>query len=212
MPIRLALADDHPIVLQGLQQLFAREPDVEVVSCSTSGADAVDAVRRQPVDVLLMDLRMPGVSGLDVLRRLREEQVKCRTVLLTAAIDDDQVVEAVQLGARGIVLKDSPPETLIECVRRVHLGHQWIDPATLTRAFDHVMVRDAAARAAAMVLTPREIDVVRMVTEGLRNREIARRIGISEGTVKIHLHNVYEKLGVDGRGALVVYVRKNGLV
>jgi two-component system, NarL family, nitrate/nitrite response regulator NarL len=212
MPIRLALADDHPIVLQGLRQLFAREPDVEVVSCSTNGADAVDAVRRQPVDVLMMDMRMPGVSGLDVLRRLREEQLRCKAVLLTASIDDAQVVEAVQLGARGIVLKEAPPETLIECVRRVHAGHQWIDQATLTRAFDHVVLRDAAARAAALVLTPREIDVVRMVTEGLRNRDIARRMGISEGTVKIHLHHVYEKLGVDGRGALVVYVRQNGLI
>ena len=212
MAITIALADDHPIVLQGLRQLFERERDFHVVASCANGQDVLDRIRGGGVDVLVLDLRMPGLAGLDVLRRIREEHIRCAAVLLTASIEDDEVVAAVQLGARGIVLKDSPPATLIECVRRVHAGHRWLDQTTLTRAFDRVLHRESASREAAALLTPRETEIVRMVAEGLRNREIAARTAISEGTVKIHLHNIYEKLGVDGRLALVVHAREKGLI
>lgn len=212
MPISVALADDHPIVLQGLRQLFQGERDFRVVASCGSGQEALDTVRAGGVDVLVLDLLMPGLKGLDVLRRMREERIETATVLLTASIDDDEVVEAVQLGARGVVLKDSPPATLLECVRRVHAGQRWLDQPTLSRAFNRVLHRDQATRDASALLTPRETEIVRMVAEGLRNRDIAARTAISEGTVKIHLHNIYEKLGVDGRLALAVYAREKGLV
>ena len=212
MPITVALADDHPIVLQGLRQLFERERDFHVAASCASGPEALEAVRRSSIDVLVLDLLMPGMTGLDVLRRIHDEQIRTAGVLLTASVQDDEVVEAVQLGVRGIVLKDSPPSALLECVRRVHAGHRWMDNATLTRAFNRVLQRDSAARDAAALLTPRETEIVRMVAEGLRNREIAARTAIAEGTVKIHLHNIYEKLGVDGRLALAVYAREKGLI
>lgn len=212
MPIRIALADDHPIVLRGLRQLFDAERDIRVVAACAGGEEVLDAIRTSEVDVLVLDLRMPGLSGLDVLRTIHDEQIKCAAVLLTASVEDDQVVEAVRLGARGIVLKEAPPSVLLECVRRVHAGHRWLDQSTLTRAFDRVVQREHASREAAALLTPRETEIVRMVAEGLRNREIAARIAIAEGTVKIHLHNIYEKLGVDGRVALVVYAREKGMI
>lgn len=212
MPIRIALADDHPIVLQGLRQLFERESDLRVVAACGSGQEVLAAVRGGGVDVVLLDLRMPGLTGLEALRTIHDEQIPCAPVLLTASVDDDQIVEAVRLGARGIVLKESPPAVLVECVRRVHAGHRWLDQATLSRAFERVVSREHASREAAALLTPRETEIVRMVAEGLRNREIAARTAIAEGTVKIHLHNIYEKLGVDGRVALVVYAREKGLV
>jgi DNA-binding NarL/FixJ family response regulator len=118
----------------------------------------------------------------------------------------------VRLGAWGVVLKESSPETLLECVRRVYRGEQWIDRETMTRAFGHVMQREAAMREASRILTPREIEIVRMIAQGLRNRVIAERLSISEGTVKIHLHNVYEKLGIDGRLELMLYAQEKGLV
>ena len=155
---------------------------------------------------------MPGRTGLDVLKTLAAEKRRCRTILLTAAISDDDVVEAVRLGARGVVLKESSPETLLECVRRVYRGEQWIDRETMTRAFGHAMQREAAMREASRILTPREIEIVRMIAQGLRNRVIAERLSISEGTVKIHLHNVYEKLGIDGRLELMLYAQEKGLV
>ena len=209
--IRLILADDHSIVLDGLRRLFESQPDFEVVCCCADGESALQAARTRPADVLVLDLRMPGRTGLEVLKALADEHIACRTVLLTAAVKDDEVVEALRLGAAGIVLKESEPSALIECVRRVHMGEQWIDGETLSRAFGRVMLREAANRGAGRSLTPRELEIVRMVTQGLRNKVVAERLSISEGTVKIHLHNIYEKLGVDGRLELVLFAQDKGL-
>ena len=212
MPIRVALADDHPIVLQGLQQLFERQSDFQVVCCCANGNAALEGVRTHRPDVIVLDLRMPECSGLDVLRAITAEQLECRTVLLTAAVADDEIMEAVRLGARGLILKESPPEELIDCVRRVHQGEQWLERETVTRAFRKVLDRESATREVAGSLTPREIEIVRMVAQGLRNRAIAERLSISEGTVKVHLHNIYEKFGVDGRLELLLSAREKGLI
>jgi DNA-binding NarL/FixJ family response regulator len=211
-PIRLILADDHPIVLNGLQQLFERHRDFRVVACCVTGEAALEAVRHEPADVLVLDLRMPGLNGIDVLRVLGTEQRPCRVVVLTAALRDADVAELVRCGAKGLVLKESSPETLLDCVRRVHAGEQWIDRNTLIRAFGRAVRSERAAREASALLTPRELEIVRMVSQGLRNREIATRLSISEGTVKIHLHNVYEKVGVDGRLELVLYAQDHGFL
>lgn len=212
MPIKIVVADDHPIVLQGLRHLFERQPDFLVAACCVDADAAIDAVRAHQPDVVILDLRMPGRSGLDALRCLADQKLTCRPVLLTAAITQDQVLEAVKLGARGLVLKESSPETLVACVRRVYQGEQWIDQDTVTRAFRTVLDREAATREAAETLTTREIEIVRMIGQGVRNRVIADRLSISEGTVKVHLHNIYEKLGVDGRLELVLFAQQKGLI
>jgi two-component system, NarL family, nitrate/nitrite response regulator NarL len=212
VPIRLVIADDHPIVLQGLQRLFESYQDFEVLRSCEDGEQALAAVRSLRPDILLLDLRMPGSDGLDVLRTISAEKLECRTVLLTAAVSDDQVVEAMLLGAMGIVLKESSPEVLIDCVRRVHAGEQCIERDTMTRAFGRALRRESATREAAKTVTPRELEIVRMIGQGLRNKAIAERLFISEGTVKIHLHNVYEKLGLTGRLELALYAQQKGLV
>jgi two-component system, NarL family, nitrate/nitrite response regulator NarL len=210
--IRIILVDDHPIVLQGLQHLFERHDEFQVVACCADADTALATVRVEHPDVLVLDLRMPGRDGLAVLRTLNAEKISCRTVLLTAAITEDQVLEAVKLGAAGLVLKESAPETLLSCVRQVNQGEQWIDRDTVTRAFRTVLDREAAAKEASQTLTPREIEIVNMVAQGLRNRAIAERLSISEGTVKVHLHNIYEKFGVDGRLELVLVAQQKGLI
>jgi len=208
-PIRLVLADDHPIVLHGLIELFDAQPDLHVVRSCRSGDEALEAVRDEDVDVLVLDISMPGRSGFDVMRSLAAKHSSCRVIVLTATLKDAGIAEAVRLGAHGLVLKDSAPDVLIDCVRRVHRGEHWVDRPLLDRA----MHRAASAEAReAAGLTSRELEIVRMVAEGRRNREIATRLSISEGTVKIHLHNVYEKLGVDGRLELVLYAQERGLV
>jgi DNA-binding NarL/FixJ family response regulator len=214
MSIRIVLADDHPIVLQGLEQLFERHADIEVLGCCADGASAIDAVNNLRPDVLVLDLRMPGQNGLDVLRTLAAGNTGCRTVLLTAAIRDDEVTEAVKLGAMGLVLKESPPELLVDCVRRVYRGESWIEREAATRAFRSMLDRDAAMKATGSndALTARELEIVRMVAQGLRNKVIAERLSISEGTVKVHLHNIYEKVGVDGRLELVLCAQQKGLI
>ena len=133
---------------QLLQQLFERHQDFEVVSCCSDGNHAVEAVRTERPDVLVLDLRMPGTSGLDVLKTLAAENSRCRTVLLTAAVRDEEAVHAVRLGAKGIVLKDSQPDTLLDCVRRVHRGEQWIDRDTMDRALGSAMRQPPAVPAA----------------------------------------------------------------
>ncbi|MGD0992180.1 MAG: response regulator transcription factor [Gemmatimonadales bacterium] len=212
MAIRILLADDHPIVLDGLEALFRLESDFAVVGRCLSGDEVLPAVRRQNPDLLLLDIRMPGMDGMEVLRALHRERLATRVVLLAAAFEDDQVVEALRLGVRGMVLKELAPPLLIECVRRVHAGGQWIEQQASGRALESLIRRDTAEKEAGRELTPREIELVRLAASGLRNREMSRRLEISEGTVKMHLHNVYRKLKLENRVALANYARQKGLL
>ncbi len=149
---------------------------------------------------------------VEVAGRLQGEGLPTRIVLLTAELDEDDVLKAVRLGVRGVVLKEMAPQMLVDCVRKVAAGEQWIERRSLTRALDRMLRREAGLREVTSVLTPREIEIVRLVAEGLRNQAIGERLRISEGTVKVHLHNIYEKLGIDGRVALTHYAREKGLL
>jgi len=211
MALRLVIADDHPIVLQGLQDLFAQHADIVTVAACTSGAEALDAVLHHRPDVLLLDLKMEGLSGLDVLRQLNASGARCPTVILTAAATDEDVANALRLGVAGLILKDSRPEAVVDGVRQVALGRSWIDRDMLSRALA-VDSESTAAGVPERTLTTREVEVIKLVAEGLRNKEIAGRLGIAEGTVKIHLHNIYDKLGVDGRLELVLAAQYKRLV
>jgi DNA-binding NarL/FixJ family response regulator len=210
--IRIALVDDHPIVLQGLRLLFERQPDFTVLASFTDAESALAGVRSSTPDVLVLDLRMRDQSGLDLLRMMVAEHVKCHSVLLTANVADEELVEAMKLGVTGVVLKESPPDALLECIRHVHQGRQWIDRDMASRALRSVLQRQGQAMKAAETLTPREIEIVRMAGEGLRNRGIAERLSISEGTVKVHLHNIYDKLGLEGRLEMVLWAQQRGLI
>jgi DNA-binding NarL/FixJ family response regulator len=210
--IRLVLVDDHPIILHGLQRLFENEADIEVVRTCTKIDEAVDAVRAIAPDVLVLDLKMQDGHGLDVMRALKAEGRACPTVVLTAAMQGDELTDAMALGVAGVVLKESPPASVVDCVRDVHRGERRIDLETLTRAVGHRRPRPHASGERTPPLTPRETEIVRLVAQGLRNKELAQRLSITEGTVKIHLHNIYDKLGVDGRLELVLSAQQKGLV
>lgn len=210
--IRVALADDHPIVLDGLEQLFRLEPDIAVVARCRNADEALRAIRTESPDVLVLDLLMPGGGGLDLLRALGDKDRRMRIVLLTAVIDDDQLLEAIRLGAQGVVLKDMAPQLLVEAIREVHAGGQWLEQGLGGRALRRLLSREKRASKAARLLSSREREIVRLVAAGLRNRAIADRLSISEGTVKVHMHNIYEKLDVNGRVELTNYARENGLI
>jgi DNA-binding NarL/FixJ family response regulator len=211
MTIRLVLADDHPIVLDGLLRLFEPEPDIEVVARCGDGEAALRAVREHRPDVLVLDLRMPRLDGMGLLRRLAGERLGGRTVLLTAELGEDELLEAVRLGVRGVVLKEMAPDLLVRCVRTVHAGGQWLEQPVTGRALERLIARETA-RPQLKHLTPREVELVRLANDGLRNKEIAARLGLTEGTVKFHLHRVYEKLGVASRVELLNRAREHGIV
>jgi len=212
VPIRLVLADDHPIVLDGLENLFRLEPDFRVVARCVNGEECLAAVRRFQPDVLVLDIRMPGKDGLAVLRELHREKQPVKVVLLAAALEEEEVLEALRLGVRGMLLKELAPQMVVQCVRKVHAGGQWVEKQAFGRALDTLLRREAGEREAAGVLTPREIEMVGMVAQGLRNKEMSQRLAISEGTVKIHLHNIYRKLKVENRVELILYAQAKHLV
>lgn len=211
MAIRLVLADDHPIVLDGLEQLFRLAQDFQVVARCRDGDEALRALRLHRPDILILDIRMPRRDGIEVLRKIQEESLPTRVVLLTAALQEDQLVEALHLGVGGVVLKEMAPQLLLDAVREIHSGGRWLDKGSVNRALDKLLRRDAEIREATQALTPRELDIVRMVSRGLRNRAIAEQLSISEGTVKIHLHNIYQKIDISGRLELALYAQTKGL-
>ena len=212
MPIRLVVADDHPLILDALESLFGLEQDFQVLARCRDGAETLQAVRHSQPDVLILDIRMPGKDGLAVLRELRQEQCPTRVVLLTAALEDDEVLEAIRLGVHGVVLKEMASHFLVQCVRKVHAGEQWLERHSIGRALDTLLRHQDGRRDLAGVLTPREQEIVRLVARGLRNKGIAAALSISEGTVKIHLHNIYKKLHLTNRLALTLYARDKGLI
>jgi DNA-binding NarL/FixJ family response regulator len=211
-PIRLVVVDDHPIVLEGLERLFQLEGDLEIVARCVNAGEALEAVRAHHPDILLLDVRLPGGSGLDVLDQIRREGLPVRAVLLAGSIQQDELMEALRLGARGIVLKEMAPELLIRCLRAVHAGGRWLEQDFLSRAIEGILDRDGVARPGRAALSARELEIVRLAATSHHNREIAETLHITEGTVKVHLHNIYEKLGIEGRVELTIYARDHGWV
>lgn len=211
MPIRLLLADDHPIVLDGLEQLFRLEEDFRVLGRCLRGEEVASLVMKLRPDVLVLDMRMPGHDGLAVLRELKNGPHQTRVVILAATLTEDEMLEAMRLGVRGIVLKEMAPRLLVECIRKVHGGGQWLEKTIAGAALDRLARREGAERQLAGVLTPREVEIARSIGSGRSNREIADALFISEGTVKTHLHRIYEKLNIHGRLELGLYARDKGL-
>ena len=195
---RVLVADDHPMIRTALEALL-RDTDYEIVGMAGSGEETLNAVERLAPDILLLDLRMPDGGGLDVLRRVRGGGTELKVVILTAGVDDSALMEAKALGVDGIVLKNSDPGFLLVCLDRVRHGRSWIDPEIEERA--KAIARDAASRTP---LAPRERQLIRFVRRGLKNRDIAARLGVTEGTVKTYLHTVFAKLGVGTRTELAI--------
>ncbi|HXT21040.1 MAG TPA: response regulator transcription factor [Thermoanaerobaculia bacterium] len=209
--MRLVLADDHRLVLEALTLLLRAEGDLEVVATCVDGREALAAVRRHQPDVLVLDLRMPQLDGLGVLRELAAAGDPTQVVVLTAGLDERELVEAIRLGARGVVLKEMPSRLLLQCLRKVHAGEQWLEKRSVAAALETLMRRERGAAEMRGLLTPRELSILRLLAKGLRNGEIAEQLHIGEGTVKTHLHNVYRKLKVNGRLALMRVAREKGL-
>jgi len=210
--IRVLIVDDHPVVRDGLRGIFSGDTDFEVVGEAADGAEAIALVARQPVDVVLMDLRMPGLGGVEAIAQLRAGFPAIHVLVLTTYDSDRDVLPAIEAGATGYLLKDSPRAELLQGVRSAHAGRPVLAPSVASRLMG--MVGGAVQRPAlgTTALSQRELEVLRLVAGGAGNREIARRLFISEATVKTHLLHMYDKLGVRERAAAVAVAYQRGLL
>lgn len=211
MVTTLVLADDHPIILEGLEQLFSRHKDFQVLATCNTGDDAIEAVRSHKPDIVVLDVKMPGGDGLSVLKQIHDEHLATRVILLTASMKEDEVLQAMEAGVWGLVLKESAAVSLVDSVRKVTRGERALDQSLIVRALDRAVERQTGLRQAAEILSRREAEIVKMVAAGMRNKEIANKLFIGEGTVKTHLHAIYKKLGVHGRVELTLYAREHGI-
>jgi DNA-binding NarL/FixJ family response regulator len=206
VPVRLLIVDDHPVVRDGLRGMFAGNPDFAVLGEATNGAEAVAQAERLAPDVVLMDLRMPHMDGVAAIRRMSELELPARVLVLTTYDTDSEVLPAIEAGATGYLLKDTPREELFRAVRAAARGEAVLSPSVATRLIGQVRQpsRD--------VISQRELEVLELIARGSTNREAAERLFISEATVKTHLIHIYAKLGVNDRAAAVAAGFERGLL
>ncbi|HEY5988549.1 MAG TPA: response regulator transcription factor [Streptosporangiaceae bacterium] len=206
--ISVLVVDDHALHRDGTRHILEQHPDLEVVGDADSGEKALALIRQLNPDVVLMDIRLPGMNGIEATRRIRKDHPDVRVLMVTAHDDDEYVRGAVEAGAAGYLSKTAPGRKLVEAVRAVAAGTTVLEPAMLTR----LMAEPSASRAAASGLTERELAVLKLLVDGLHNKQVAKQLGISLRTVERHCDNIYDKLGVGSRTEAVVWAISSRLV
>jgi len=209
--MRVLLVDDQDLVRAGFQMILSVEPGIEVVGEAADAERAVELAEGLRPDVVLMDVQMPGSSGIEVIEEMAREELGCRPIILTTYARDDLIFDGIRAGARGFLLKDISAEELARAVRIVNQGQSLLQPVVATRLVEQIgrMARTPPGREQ---LTPRELDVLKLLVEGARNKEISARLHISHGTVRFHVGNIFQKLGVSSRTEAVRMAMTEGLV
>lgn len=208
-PIRILVADDHPVVREGLVAILSTQPDFDVIAEATNGAQAVELAASRHPDVLLLDLEMPKLDGLGALRRIRETDPQARAIIFTVFDTDERIVEAVRLGAQGYLLKGAPRDEIFNAIRIVHQGGSLLQPVVASKLLRYM---SGESQRNADALTEREIEVLGLLAQGRTNREIADRLFISERTVKFHVSSILSKLGATNRTEAVAIAAQQGIV
>lgn len=204
--IRVVVADDHAVVRRGLVGLIDNADDLEVVGVASDGAAAIELVREHRPDVVLMDLQMPGVDGVEATRTIVADELGAEVLVLTSFSDNARIMAAIDAGAVGYLLKDAEPADLLEGIRAVSRGESPLDPKAA-----RLLLRSRTATGDEIELSPRELEVLRLVVEGLINKQIARRLGITERTVKAHLTSIFQRIGVADRTQAALWAQRHDL-
>ncbi len=219
--IRIVIADDHPIVRDGIRRLLTLESDFEVVGEAGDGREVIEVVTHMDPDVLLLDLRMPNLDGLSALQTLQQTNRRTKIIVLTASEDKNEFVQAMKLGCSGIVLKQTAPDLIVKSIRKVYAGEIWLDSHTTAAVMRQFAAPGSEGSSTSTSstgkprerspLSTREREIVTLVAQGYKNKEMAEKMFISEQTVKNHLHNIFDKLGVSDRLELALYAIHKGL-
>jgi DNA-binding NarL/FixJ family response regulator len=212
--IRIVVADDHPTLRDGLRRLVELENDLAIVGEAANGERALELVRELDPDILLLDVSMPKLSGLEVLRRLAAEKSRVRTLLFTAGIDRSEMLQALELGARGVILKDSPTQLLFKGIRGVMDGQHWVGRETVSDLVDSLVQLRAnpPATKSPFGLTPRERETLALIVSGYGNKEAAKQLSVREDTIKHHLTSIFNKTGASNRLELALFALNHRLV
>lgn len=208
--IQVFIADDHLIVREGIKALLNTEADIEVIGDTGDGKSAVDEVARLKPDVVLMDLIMPGMDGIEAIGHIKKNQPDARILVLTSFATDDMVFPSLQAGALGFLLKDSPPEMLVDGIRQVHSGESWLHPKVARKVLQE-LTKTNEEKTAGSDLTNRELDVLRLLAQGFSNQEIADQLVLSEATVRTHVSHILKKLHLASRTQAALYALRKGL-
>ena len=209
--IKLMIVDDHTVVRDGLASMLERQDDFEVVGRASNGLEAVERVPALQPDVILMDLRMPELDGVEAMRRISAERPGTRFIVLTTYDSDQYIFDAIEAGAKGYLLKDTSREELFEAVRAVHRGESGIEPGVAARVLDR-FAQLSREEAQTPLLSDREVEVLQLMAKGSANKEIARSLSISDSTVKTHVANIFQKLDVSGRTEAVTHALQIGII
>lgn len=209
--IRILIADDHTLVREGLRSLIGTEQGMEVVGEAANGAEAVRRVELLRPDVVLIDLVMPEMDGIAAIARIKQIDPQARILALTSFSDDDKVLSAIKAGALGYLLKDSTPQELLQAIRHVHQGEAFLDPTVALKVIGELTRPSAAPATDEHALSEREVEVLRLVAEGLSNQEIAEKLGVSERTVRNHVGSILSKLHLANRTQAALYALRQGI-
>ncbi|QKG84072.1 response regulator transcription factor [Kroppenstedtia pulmonis] len=212
MPIKVLLVDDHAVLRDGLSNLIGLEEDMQVVGQANSGTEALQMVEELDPHVILMDINMPGMSGVEAIRRIRATNQKVAVLVLTMFDRDEYLYESIRAGATGYLLKDAPSADVIEAVRSASRGESTLHPVMARKLLDNISGDKKTDRGGEDSLTPRELDVLQLMVKGLSNKEIAEQLFISDKTVKIHVSNILKKLRVKSRSQAIIYAIQHELV
>jgi DNA-binding NarL/FixJ family response regulator len=210
--IRIVVVDDHPVVRDGLVAMLQTQPDLEVVGEAATGDEALRMIDALTPDVVLLDLELPGIDGVGVLRALRERGGAARVIVFTVFDTDERIISAVEAGAAGYLLKGAPRSEVFEAIRVVHRGGSLLQPLVASTVLRHVARREPSPASAAPSLTPREQSVLELLARGRSNKEIAAALGVTERTVKFHVSALFTKLGATNRTEAVTRAVQSGLV